>query len=195
MSPQTRTNRRGRTRPARYRAVQWPMVVWLTLVWWVLWGSYSALSLVGGVLVAVAACLVFPLPPLRMRVRLHPVGLAVLGGRFAVDVVVASLQVARTVLLPPDPLRNALVEVRLRTESDLVLTAVAELVSLVPGTVVVEAHRGSHTLFLHAIATDRDGVEAVREMVWAQEQRVLAGLGRVTDPGPTPARTGSEGGP
>ena len=67
MSPTTRTDRRGRTRPARYRAVQWPMVLWLTLVWWVLWGSYSLLSLVGGVLVAVAACWVFPLPPLQVR--------------------------------------------------------------------------------------------------------------------------------
>lgn len=186
MSPEVRTSRRGRTRPARYRAVQWPMVAWLTLVWWVLWGSYSALSLVGGVLVAVAACWVFPLPPLRMRVRVHPVGLAVLLGRFTVDVVVASLQVARTTLVPPDPLRNALVEVRLRTESDLVLTAVAELVSLVPGTVVVEAHRGSHTLFLHAIDTDRSGVEAVRTMVWAQEARVLAALGREQLDDPVP---------
>lgn len=186
MSPEVRTSRRGRTRPARYRAVQWPMVAWLTLVWWVLWGSYSALSLVGGVLVAVAACWVFPLPPLRMRVRVHPVGLAVLLGRFTVDVVVASLQVARTTLLPPDPLRNALVEVRLRTESDLVLTAVAELVSLVPGTVVVEAHRGSHTLFLHAIDTDGSGVEAVRAMVWAQEARVLAALGREQLDDPVP---------
>lgn len=187
MSPETRTSRRGRTRPARYRAVQWPMVVWLTFVWWVLWGSYSLLSLVGGVLVAVAACWVFPLPPLRMRVRLHPIGLVVLVGRFAVDVVVASLQVARTTLAPPDPLRNALVAVRLRTESDLVLTAVAELVSLIPGTIVVEAHRGTHTLFLHALDTDRDGVEAVRDMVWAQEARVLAAVGREPVP-PEPTR-------
>ena len=183
MSPRTRTTRAGRVRPVRHRAVQWPMVLWLTLVWWVLWGSYSLFSLVGGVLVAVAVCLVFPLPPLHVHVRLRPVALAVLLGRFAADVVLASLQVARITLVPPKPLRNALVAVPLRTESDLVLTAVAEMVSLVPGTVVVEAHRPSHTLFLHAIdVRDLAGVERVRASVWAQEARVVRAFGADTTP-------------
>ena len=183
MSPRTRTTRDGRVRPSRHRAVQWPMVLWLTLVWWVLWGSYSAFSLVGGVLVAVAVCLVFPLPPLHVRVRLRPVALAVLVGRFVSDVVLASLQVARITLAPPTPLRNAIVAVPLRTESDLVLTVVAEMVSLVPGTVVVEAHRPSHTLFLHAIdVRDLAGVERVRREVWAQEERVVRAFGADTGP-------------
>ncbi|SDR77980.1 multisubunit sodium/proton antiporter, MrpE subunit [Nocardioides scoriae] len=183
MSPQTRTTRRGRVRPVRYRAVQWPMVAWLSLVWWVLWGSYSLFSLLGGVVVSVAVCLVFPLPPLRMKVRVRPVALAVLVGRFLVDVVVASLQVARTTLFPPTPLHNALVAVQLRTESDIVLTAVAEMVSLVPGSVVVEAHRSSHTLFLHALdVRDQAGVERVRAQVWAQEARLVRAFGADTAP-------------
>ena len=94
----TRTTRDGRVRPVRRHSVQWPMVLWLTLVWWLLWGTWSLLSLVGGVLVAVVASLVFPLPPLRMRVRIRPVGVVVLVARFLLDVVVASAQVARTVL-------------------------------------------------------------------------------------------------
>lgn len=184
MSPYTRTTRRGAVRPSRYRAVQLPMVLWLTLVWWVLWGSYSLLSLVGGVLVGILVCFVFPLPPLRMRVRLRPVGVAVLVARFFWDVLVASLQVARVTLFPPRPLRNALVQVPLRTESDIVLTVVAELVSLVPGSVVVEAHRASHTLLLHVLdVRDDDQPDRVRAQVWAQEERVLRAFGR--DLGPT----------
>lgn len=174
----TRTTRDGRVRPVRRRAVQWPMIVWLSLVWWVLWGSWSGLSLVGGVLVAVLVSLVFPLPPLRMRVRLHPVGLVVLVGRFLVDVMVASLQVSRTTLFPPADLRNAMVRVPLHTESDLVLVATAEMVSLVPGSVVVEVHRPSHTLFLHVLGVGAgDDLDQIRERVWAQEQRIEAAFG------------------
>ncbi len=174
MSPYTRVTRSGQVRPRRYQAVQLPTVAWLTAVSWVLWGSYTALSLVGGLLVAVLVCVVLPLPPLRLGVRVRPVGFVVLVARFLVDVLVASVQVARITLVPPRPLRNALVGVRLVSESDIVLTAVAEMVTLVPGTVVVEAHRASHTLYLHAIdVQDERAIEAVRARVLEQERRVL----------------------
>lgn len=191
MSPYTRTTRRGNVRPTRYRAVQWPMVLWLALLWWVLWGSYSLLSLVGGVVVAVLVCFVLPLPPLRMSVRVRPVAVVVLVARFLGDVVVASLQVAWITVVPPRPLRNAIVRVPLRSESDFVQVVVAELLSLVPGSVVVEAHRASHTLYLHVIDVrdDRD-IDRFRERVWAQEQRVVRAFGAELLPEP-PAVTSS----
>ncbi|WP_134764914.1 Na+/H+ antiporter subunit E [Nocardioides sp. 1609] len=181
--------RRRRVSQRARRHVQWPMVLWLTLVWWVLWGTWSAMSLVGGALVATAALLLFPLPPLDLDVRVRPVGTLVLVGRFLADVVVASLQVAWTVLRPPRDLRNALVRVPLRSESDLVLVMVAELVSLVPGTVVVEVHRSSFTLYLHVLdVRSAADVEPVRERVWAQEARVLAALSpRPAEPVAEPA--------
>jgi multicomponent Na+:H+ antiporter subunit E len=185
VSPYTRTTRRGRERPRRYQAVQWPMVVWLTLVWWVLWGTFTPLSLVGGVLVGVLACAVLPLPPLRIGARPRPLALLALVGRFLLDVVLASLQVARVTLFPPRPLRNALVAVRLRSQSDIVLTAVAEIVSLVPGTVVVEAHRSSHTLYLHTIdVPDEAAVERARERVLDQERRLVRAFGGLDQDGP-----------
>jgi multicomponent Na+:H+ antiporter subunit E len=169
------------------RRVQWPMVAWLTLVWWVLWGTWSAMSLVGGVLVAVAALLAFPLPPLDLDVRVRPLGVLRLVARFLWDVLVASLEVAWTVVRPPPELRNAVVRVPLRTDSELVLVLVAELVCLVPGSVVVEVHRSTRTLFLHVldVRTDDAGAASaqVREQVWAQERRVLDALGsRTTRP-------------
>ncbi|HEY1134358.1 MAG TPA: Na+/H+ antiporter subunit E [Nocardioides sp.] len=173
MSPQMRTTRSGKQRPARYRSVQWPMVLVLAGVWWVLWGSYSLFSLLGGVVVAVLVSVVFPLPPLRMRARIHPWAAVVLVARFHWDVFRASAQVAWLTISPPKPLTSALVEVKLRTESDFVLTVVAQLVSLVPGSVVVEAHRGSHTLYLHALdVKDEADIERVRQSVLAQEARV-----------------------
>ena len=173
-----RQRRDGRFRPSRVRSVQWPMVVWLTLVWVVLWGSWTALSVVSGVVVAVAASLVFPLPPLHLHVRIRPLGVLVLVGRFLLDVVVASVQVAWTTLRPPHDLRSAIVKVPLHTESDVVLTATALMSSLVPGSLVVEVHRPSHTLYLHALlARGPEDVEQVRATVWGQERRILAAFG------------------
>ena len=188
-----RQRRDGKYRPARLRSVQWPMVLWLTLVWTVLWGSWTPLSIVGGVLVAVLASVVFPLPPVRFRVRIRPWHVLVLHVRFVADVVVASLQVARIVLRPPPDLRSALVRVPLRSESDMVLTGVALMVSLVPGSLVVEAHRSTHTLYLHCLRVrGAEDVEKVRRDVWAQEERILAAFGaRRLDQGAGKPRDGS----
>jgi len=163
---------------ARWRSLQPATVVWLTLVWVVLWGDLSAITLVGGVLVAVAVTLVFPLPPLGMSLRIRPHRLGWLAVRFLGDVVVASLQVAWTTLQFRRLPRNAVIEVDLRTHSDLVLTVVAEMVSLVPGSLVVEARRSTHTLFLHVLdARDKAGVDRMRHQVHALERRVELALG------------------
>lgn len=49
--------------------------------------------------------------------------------------------------------------------------------SLVPGSLVVEAHRLTGMLYLHVLDLDRSGgVEAVRADVLAQEERLLRAL-------------------
>ena len=163
---------------SRWRSLQPGTVVWLTLVWVVLWGDLSAITLVGGVLVAVAVSLVFPLPPLGLSLRIRPVRMVWLAVRFLGDVVVASLQVAWTTLQFHRQPRNAVIEVDLRTHSDFILTVVAEIVSLVPGSLVVEARRSTHTLFLHVLdARDQAGVDRMRRQVHRLERRVELAFG------------------
>lgn len=175
MSPELRTRRDGSLRPARYRSLQWPVLAWMTLVWMALWRSFTWGNALLGVGVAVLICLVFPLPPLRMQLRPRPIGLAWLVIRFGWDVVVSSIQVAGVVLRPRRQLRNAVVQVDLTTPSDFVLTVVAEMTSLIPGSIVVEARRSTHTLFLHVLnVRSLAEVEKFRRAVLAQEQRVLA---------------------
>lgn len=182
MSPQLKTRRNGQVRPARYRSLQLPMLLWLTVVWVALWGDLSLITVLGGLLVATIGSLVFPLPPLRLDVRVRPLALLWLVVRFAADVVVSSFQVAWVVLRPRRPLRNAVIEVNLRTPSDFVLTVVAEMTCLVPGSLVVEARRSTHTLFLHVLdVEDLAGVERFRQGVLDQEKRLVRALGRHVD--------------
>jgi multicomponent Na+:H+ antiporter subunit E len=159
-----------------------PTLLWLTLVWVALWGELSVFNVLTGFLVAVLVCLVFPLPSLRMHLRVRPLRLAWLVLHFMVDVVRASVQVSWTTLQFRRTPRNAVIEVDLRTPSDFVLTLVAEMTSLVPGSLVVEARRSTHTLYLHVLdARDEAGVDRMRRDVLALERRVVLAFGTETD--------------
>lgn len=162
----------------RRRTLQLPVLLWLTLVWLMLWRDFSLGNALLGFVVALAVCLLFPLPPLRMSLRVRPVALVWLVIRFLWDVVVSSVQVAKATLGPTKNLRNAVVEVNLKTPSDFVLTIVAEMICLIPGSLAVEARRSTHTLFFHAFdVKDEAGVELFRQRVLDQERRVVRALG------------------
>ncbi|KQY57144.1 hypothetical protein ASD66_15340 [Nocardioides sp. Root151] len=166
----------------RHRTLQVPVLLWLTLVWLMLWRDFSLGNAAFGFVVALAVCLFFPLPPLRMHLRVRPLPLAWLVLRFLWDVVVSSLLVARATLGPTKNLRNAVVEVNLKTPSDFVLTVVAEMICLIPGSLAVEARRSTHTLFFHAFdVRDEAGVEVFRQRVLAQERRVVKAFGTRID--------------
>ncbi len=179
-------------RPARHRRLQLPVLVWLTAVWVLLWGDLSVGNVLAGLVLGVAVCLVFPMPPLTLRIRIRPLWLAWLVLRFLSDVLLASIEVAVKTLQLRQP-RNAVIEVDLRTQSDFVLTVVAEMVSLVPGSLVVEARAATHTLFLHVLDVgDRAGAERFRERVLALERRVVLALGKETSPVRGSARSVSD---
>lgn len=174
MSPQVRVRADGSVRPVRYRAVQPFAILWLTLVWTALWGSFSPMVVVSGVLVAVLSCLAFPLPPVKLESRVRPWPLLLLALRFVLDIVRASVEVS-AVVLRRRPVRNAVVAVDLRSSSDFVMTGVAAMLSLVPGSIVVEARRSTHTLYLHVLdVPDEEAVEAFRRDALAVEDRFLA---------------------
>ena len=183
MSETTGRERGAPRRSGSLRVLQLPAIIWLTVVWVALWGELSLLVVAGGAVVAVIVCLVFPLPRLPMEVRIHPLHLIWLLVHFLGDVAVASAQVSWTTLQFRRTPRNAVIEVDLRTDSDLILTVVGEMVSLVPGSLVVEARRSTHTLFLHVLdARDEAGVAKMRRQVDALEGRVERALAATPRP-------------
>jgi multicomponent Na+:H+ antiporter subunit E len=163
--------------PSRRNGLQWPMLIGLTVVWVLLWGGLNVANVLSGLVVAVIVMLVFPLPPIVFGGRLRPVGLLRLAGWFVAELVVASAQVgAQALRIGPRPL-NAVIQVDLRSRSDLYLTLTAELLSLVPGSLVVEARRSTSTLFLHVLAVRSESdVEEARRRALRQEERVMRAL-------------------
>ncbi|SDT12430.1 multisubunit sodium/proton antiporter, MrpE subunit [Friedmanniella luteola] len=170
----------GRTPPtARPRRRVNPVnVAVLTVVWVLLWDEVSLFLVLTGVLVAVLVGLVFPLPPIDLHGRFRPArGLRLLV-RLLVDAFRASVDVVALAFRSGTVPRSSIVRVQLRSRSDLYLTQTAELVSLVPGTLVLEVHRASSTLYLHVLgATDDAAIETAVRAVLDAEARVLRTFG------------------
>lgn len=184
-----RLQTRGLPGRGRLGTVQPFTLLWLTLVWVALWRDLSVANVLAGLVVALTVSLVFPLPRLKVGGRVHPWHLFTLLARFLFDAVVASFQVAWLTLQFWRTPRSAVVAVRLRSDSDLVLTLVAEFSTLVPGTLAVEARRHTHTVYLHVLDLGEDTVDDFRERALAQEDRVLRALG--LEPGPRDAPSSS----
>ncbi|WP_420112898.1 Na+/H+ antiporter subunit E [Pseudactinotalea sp.] len=153
---------------------RWPMVLWLTAVWVLLWGDLTVANVVIGLVLAVLLVTLMPMPRVGFEGRPWLPGIIVLVVRFLGDVVMASVQVAKRALAPGEPPHGAVIRVQLRSHSDLFLTVTAQLCSLVPGSIIVEAHRLTGTLYVHVFdVSDSGGIDGARHHCLEIEKRVL----------------------
>jgi len=162
----------GRRRP------QLRMSIVTTVIWVLLWGDLSLANLVSGFLLGLLITWVFPLPPIdfhgRFRLWPHTKLIAIL----LFDLVRSSFVVAAQAFHFGHTMRNAVVRVDLKTHSDLYLTLTSELVSLVPGTLVMEARRQESVVYLHVMDVRSDAdIGAARRKVLEAEERVVRSFG------------------
>ncbi|SHY02354.1 Putative cation antiporter subunit [Mycobacteroides abscessus subsp. abscessus] len=144
------------------------------LAWCLLWGEFSVLSILGGLLLGAAIYVMFPAPPLSREVTLRPWSALVFFAHFAKDLVAGSIQVARFALRPSGSPGSSVIAVQLRSRSDLFLSFTGILATLIPGSVVVEAQRATGTLFFHAIGvTTKEQIKAQHDSILRQEERLL----------------------
>ncbi|MGZ0211833.1 MAG: Na+/H+ antiporter subunit E [Actinomycetales bacterium] len=161
---------------------QLPLLVGLVVLWMVLWGQLTWVSILTGIIVAIAVTRVLYLPPADISGRLNVWYLAVFLVHFAVDVAVASFTVAFQALSPrPIPL-SSVIGIQLRTRSDFVMTLDAIAMSLVPGSIVVEVDRERSILYFHTFDTTTTAdIEAMRRKVLVIESRIVRAIGSKED--------------
>jgi multicomponent Na+:H+ antiporter subunit E len=155
-----------------------PLVVTLTILWMLLWGGVTPLLVAGGVVVALLVMTVFPFPPVQWNGRLRPWPALKLVAIFGVDLLVASLQVAWIAVRPSAPPRSAVIRVDMATRSELLLTLTVELISLVPGSLLIELDSARGRVWLHLLdGSTPEKAERGRQNALAQERRVIEALG------------------
>ncbi len=161
---------------------QGPLITWLVLVWMLLWGTWSWANLLSGLLVALTVLALLPLPHVVGGTRVRPLPLLAFLGHFVVDLFVSGAQVAWEAVRPGPPGRSAIVQVRLRADSDLLLTMLAEVLSLVPGSLVLDLDREEKVITLHLLnVRDLAAVDQEKESVLRAEDRLVRAFGSPAD--------------
>lgn len=151
-------------------------LVVLVLVWMALWGSASLIIILLGLGISALILLLFPLPTMVFRFGLHPWRALVLVLKFLWDVVVASVQVGWLAIRPRLP-KSEVTTVRLAGDSDLIEALTALAVSLVPGSLIVDADAQTRTLTIHVLDGQRKTMESFGARVLDQERRIRLALG------------------
>ncbi|WP_368498270.1 Na+/H+ antiporter subunit E [Herbiconiux sp. A18JL235] len=154
----------------------------LVLLWMLLWGEFTVINLLIGVLLALLVSITFYLPAVRLSGRLNLFWAAVMFGRLLVDIVVASLQITWVAINPRYRPSNAIIAVQLRSRSDLVMTFTGEAVSLVPGSIVLDLDRDEGILYLHSLnVTSADQIPKLKRDVLSTERRIILAGGSRDD--------------
>lgn len=155
-----------------------PLLIWLVVVWGALWQDFSAGNLLFGALIALGVTHAFYLPPIELSGRFNVLRAVVFMLWFMKQVTVASFHVLHWSVVKGPRIRNAVIAVPLRSPSDLLMTAVGHVLSLIPGSLVVEVDRGSATLYVHAMnAPTPESVVQVREGIQDIEARLIKVMG------------------
>lgn len=137
--------------------------VGLVAVWMALWESVSWANLLSGTAVAVAVLAVVNRRADERRDRIRVLASIRLIAWFSWQLVVASAVVSWEILTPTLRVRQGIVAIPLRTDSKRVTTLVANIISLIPGTLTLEVADEPPRLFVHVLHLD--DVDEVRAEV------------------------------
>lgn len=116
-------------------------ILGMTAVWIILWGSISPMVILSGVLLGWVIGIVFPLPPMHWEGRFRPLGFLNLVASGSTIWWALLFRMIRLAFAKKVDLNAGIVRVDLDSDNDLYQVQVAELISPVPGTVVVEVVR------------------------------------------------------
>jgi multicomponent Na+:H+ antiporter subunit E len=137
--------------PIRTVARRVAVLVALAAVWTVLWGDYSPGPALVGLVLATVIMAVLPLPTVPVQGRVHLVSLLRLVTRVAWFLLVSSLQVSWLAIRPGAVPLSAVLRVDLSVKSDLVLVLASNILSMMPGSLVLEIDQTRRALFCHVI--------------------------------------------
>ena len=158
-----------------------PYVLGLAVAWVTLWDQITLANFLGGIAVAAVLLAMFPLPPVdrARRLRVRPLALARLGADVVRELVVSNVFMTREIVTPQRRLTSGVVRCPMHTDSPKVLSTIANILALSPGTMAVDATDSPPVLFVH-VFTDGD-IHDVRRRVASLERLVIEAIGSAAD--------------
>lgn len=160
------------------------IVLALTVVWMALWESASVGTLLVGLAVGGTVLWIIPSHQTGARFAFRPIRVIRLMVYFARALVMATALVAWEVATPQNRINQGIVKVPMRAGSNGLVTVVANMISLTPGTLTIEVLDDPLTLYIHVLHLR--SLEDVRDEVRKLEGLVIEAFGGdpVSMPGP-----------
>lgn len=154
-------------------ALRLSTVAALTAVWVLLWGRITAANIIGGITVAVVIMVLLPMPRVPVQGKAHPWPVLQLLGLFTWYLVASSIQLMWLAIKPGPLPQTGVLRVPVTIKSDLVLVLASSIVTLIPGSIVLEIDQVRRILYCHVIDVGSPrSVERFYHQV-AQVQRLL----------------------
>jgi multicomponent Na+:H+ antiporter subunit E len=152
------------------------LAVLLVTIWVLAWGALTWANVLSGVVVATA--LLVAVPDVRRASHpptVRPLPAARLVARMLRDVTASNVQLAAEVLTRGSGVATGVVRVPLAGCSDEIVTIVASLVAMTPGTMPIEVRRDPTVMYVHVLHLDDP--ERVRRSIWSLRDQVVQAFG------------------
>lgn len=127
------------------------VVLWSTVVWVALWSEFSLANVIWGIMIGALVTLLVPPRRNPRHATVSPLGLLWFIAYAAWALVRASAVVAWEVVTPRNRIHEGIVAAPLRTTSPGVITLIANVISLTPGTLTLEVREEPPTLYIHIL--------------------------------------------
>lgn len=154
-----------------------PTIGWIVVVWLIASGSFTVAAAVGGVAAGLVLTALFrPERASSGATTVRPVATVHFLGYFLVKLARANAQVALAVIDPSRVKhRRGIVAVPVAPCSETIVWFLANVVSLTPGTSIVELRRDPYVFYVHVLLLT--SVTDVRRDVLEVQRRLLAAFG------------------
>ncbi len=150
--------------------------VLLLVLWLLLWGEVTPANLLSGLLVIGLVLLIIPEVGIGLD---YPVVRPIWAIRFLLRVawslLRANVTVAREVASPGSSIRTGIIAVPMEHCSDGLVTLVANVLGLAPGTMPLEVARNPKVIYVHVLQLD--DVEGMREEILSMAHLAVRAFG------------------
>lgn len=153
-------------------------ILWLIVLWILLWGDLSFANVASGFVVAVFVLAFARVPRLLRRddaqtPRVRPLSLLYFVGFVFAELVKSNLILAWEIITPGTRISNGVVAVPLRTTQPITMMVVANVITLTPGTMTIEAKGDPAVLYVNVLFL-HDVEEVRRDLLHLEELAVRA---------------------
>jgi multicomponent Na+:H+ antiporter subunit E len=160
------------------------MLVWLATLWVLFWDDLSTANVLSGIAVGFAVLAFAHLPGVGhvdadSRPRVRPLSTAYLAIYVLYKLVEANLILAWEIVTPKNRINVGVVAVPLRTDSQISMMVVANIITLTPGTVTIESVGTPPVLYVNVLHLDE--LEKVRRDLLRVEELCVRAFGSRRD--------------